>query len=175
MGTPVTATIRVTNTGNSEKDFFADARLAKHAREFAEAQDLLYGAAQQSVLIVLQGMDTSGKDGTITHVMAPINPQGCSVTSFKQPTAEEMAHDFLWRIHQHTPEKGYIAVFNRSHYEDVLVVRVHDLIPKKVWKARYDAGSAAIQDLNQARYYRLNEEIELLRLKAKADEKGAKP
>jgi PPK2 family polyphosphate:nucleotide phosphotransferase len=99
----------------------------------------LYGAAQQGVLIVLQGMDTSGKDGTITHVMAPINPQGCIVTSFKQPTPADLAHDFLWRVHPHAPARGMLAIFNRSHYEDVLVVRVHNLVPKAVWRERYDA------------------------------------
>jgi PPK2 family polyphosphate:nucleotide phosphotransferase len=116
----------------------ADERVAKLADELAEVQELLYGAAQQSVLIVLQGMDTSGKDGTISHVMAPINPQGCIVSSFKQPTPVELAHDFLWRIHPHAPAKGMMGIFNRSHYEDVLVVRVHDLVPKAVWRERYD-------------------------------------
>ena len=116
----------------------ADERLAKLADELAEVQELLYGAAQQSVLIVLQGMDTSGKDGTITHVMAPINPQGCIVSSFKQPTPVELAHDFLWRVHPHAPGKGMMGIFNRSHYEDVLVVRVHDIVPKAVWRERYD-------------------------------------
>lgn len=116
----------------------AEERLATLAAEFAEAQDLLYGAAHRSVLIVLQGMDTSGKDGAIKHVMAPINPQGCVVTAFKAPTPTELAHDFLWRVHQHTPVKGMIGIFNRSHYEDVLIARVHNLVPKVVWRARYD-------------------------------------
>ena len=113
-------------------------RLAALAAEFAEAQDLLYGAAHRSLLIVLQGMDTSGKDGTITHVMAPINPQGCSVVAFKAPSPAELAHDFLWRIHPHVPAKGMIGIFNRSHYEDVLIARVHNLVPKVVWRKRYD-------------------------------------
>lgn len=116
----------------------ADERLVKLGAEFATVQELLYGAAHQSVLIVLQGMDTSGKDGTITHVMAPINPQGCIVSSFKQPTPQELAHDFLWRVHPHAPGKGMIGIFNRSHYEDVLVVRVHELVPKEVWQERYE-------------------------------------
>jgi PPK2 family polyphosphate:nucleotide phosphotransferase len=90
------------------------------------------------VLVVLQGMDTSGKDGTIRHVMTGASPQSCKVTSFKQPTSHELAHDFLWRVHQAVPEKGNIGIFNRSHYEDVLVVRVHKLVPKKIWAARYD-------------------------------------
>lgn len=117
----------------------AEARTAQLADEFAEIQDLLYGSALQSVLIVLQGMDTSGKDGTIRHVMAPINPQGCNVAAFKEPTPTDLAHDFLWRVHPSAPAKGMITIFNRSHYEDVLVVRVHDLVPKRVWKRRYDA------------------------------------
>jgi PPK2 family polyphosphate:nucleotide phosphotransferase len=116
----------------------ADTRMVNLAAELAAVQELLYGAANQAVLIVLQGMDTSGKDGTISHVMSPINPQGCIVTSFKQPTPQELAHDFLWRVHPHAPGKGMMAIFNRSHYEDVLVVRVHDLVPKEVWRERYE-------------------------------------
>ena len=117
----------------------AEARTEARAAEFAEIQELLYGAAQQSVLIILQGMDTSGKDGTIRHVMAPLNPQGCSVAAFKEPTPADLAHDFLWRVHSRTPAKGMIGIFNRSQYEDVLVARVHNLVPKAVWKRRYDA------------------------------------
>ena len=116
----------------------AEARVAELGAEFSEIQELLYGAAQQSVLIVLQGMDTSGKDGSIRHVLSQINPQGCSVVSFKQPTPQDLAHDFLWRVHPFAPAKGMIGIFNRSHYEDVLVVCVHDLVPKPVWKGRYD-------------------------------------
>jgi PPK2 family polyphosphate:nucleotide phosphotransferase len=111
---------------------------AKLIEELIELQELLYAARQQSVLVVLQGRDTSGKDGTIRHVAGPLNPQSCSVTSFKVPTAEELAHDFLWRIHSKTPPFGDIKFFNRSHYEDVLVVPVHDLVPEKVWRARFE-------------------------------------
>ncbi|MGZ6307805.1 MAG: PPK2 family polyphosphate kinase [Ktedonobacterales bacterium] len=103
-----------------------------------ELQDLLYGAAEQSVLIILQGLDTSGKDGTIKHVISSINPVGCHVWPFKVPTAEELSHDFLWRVHKRTPATGMFAIFNRSHYEDVLVARVHKLVPKDVWSKRYD-------------------------------------
>jgi PPK2 family polyphosphate:nucleotide phosphotransferase len=106
--------------------------------ELDELQEMCYAAASHAVLIVLQGMDTSGKDGTIEHVLASVNPQGCRVTSFKAPTAEERARDFLWRVHAAAPAKGMFGVFNRSHYEDVLVVRVRDLVPKAVWMARYD-------------------------------------
>ena len=107
-------------------------------QELIELQELLYAAQQQSVLIVLQGRDTSGKDGTIRHVLGPLNSQSCSVASFKVPTEEELAHDFLWRIHAQTPGTGHLKVFNRSHYEDVLVVRVHDLVPEAVWRPRFD-------------------------------------
>ncbi len=126
------------DTGGMKRET-AEARTAERGAEFAEIQELLYGAAQHSVLIVLQGMDTSGKDGTIRKVMAPINPQGCDVVAFKEPTTTDRAHDFLWRIHPYTPAKGMIGIFNRSHYEDVLIVRVHDLVPKAIWKERYDA------------------------------------
>jgi PPK2 family polyphosphate:nucleotide phosphotransferase len=101
-------------------------------------QDQFWAEARRSVLIVLQGIDAAGKDGTINKVMEAFNPQGCPVTSFKVPSSEELAHDFLWRIHKATPRKGEIGIFNRSHYEDVLVVRVHDIVPKAVWSKRYD-------------------------------------
>jgi PPK2 family polyphosphate:nucleotide phosphotransferase len=103
-----------------------------------ELQERLWAEQQRSVLVVLQGIDAAGKDGTIRKVMTAFNPQGCPVSSFKVPSTEELAHDYLWRIHKRTPAKGEIGIFNRSHYEDVLVVRVHDLVPKKVWSARYD-------------------------------------
>ena len=105
--------------------------------ELAELQQELYAASVNSVLVVLQGMDTSGKDGTIRNVLSGVNPQGCQVTSFKTPTVEELAHDFLWRVHTRVPAKGMIGVFNRSHYEDVVIVRVHQLVPEHLWQARY--------------------------------------
>jgi PPK2 family polyphosphate:nucleotide phosphotransferase len=116
----------------------------------ARQQELLYAAGTHSVLIVLQGTDTSGKDGTIKHVMSAINPVGCHVWSFKVPTAEELAHDFLWRIHQRTPARGMMAIFNRSHYEDVLVARVHKLVPRGVWQERYGAINAFEQLLSNS-------------------------
>jgi PPK2 family polyphosphate:nucleotide phosphotransferase len=106
--------------------------------ELVELQELLYAVQTESVLVVLQGRDTSGKDGTIRHVAGPLNSQSCSVASFKVPTEEELAHDFLWRVHTQTPPKGHIKIFNRSHYEDVLVVRVHELAPEEVWRERYE-------------------------------------
>ena len=117
----------------------AKAETDKHRESIAKVQDLMYAEAHQSLLIVLQAMDAGGKDGTVRHAMSTFNPMGTTVTSFKRPTAEESKHDFLWRIHPHAPAKGMVAVFNRSHYEDVLVVRVHNLVPKNIWSKRYDA------------------------------------
>jgi PPK2 family polyphosphate:nucleotide phosphotransferase len=114
------------------------AKLAKTLKRLDNLQDLLYAGKKHALLIILQAMDAGGKDGTIRHVISGVSPQGCSVTSFKVPTTEELAHDFLWRIHRAVPEKGKMGIFNRSQYEDVLVVRVHDIVPKKVWEARYD-------------------------------------
>lgn len=113
-------------------------RLQKNVRRLSELQYLLHAEQRRSVLVVLQAMDAGGKDGVVRHVFSGINPQGCRVTSFKAPTSEELAHDFLWRIHKALPAKGEIGVFNRSHYEDVLIVRVHDLVPRSVWAKRYD-------------------------------------
>ena len=118
------------------------AQLAVLATQLADLQELLYAEHKQKVLIVLQGMDTSGKDSTIRHVFGDVNPQGTKVHSFKVPTQQELDHDYLWRVHKNTPGKGEIAIFNRSHYEDVLVVRVHGLMPKSVWKKRYDQINA---------------------------------
>jgi PPK2 family polyphosphate:nucleotide phosphotransferase len=103
-----------------------------------DLQDRLWAEAKRSVLVVLQGIDAAGKDGTIAKVMEAFNPQGCPVTSFKVPTPEELAHDFLWRVHKRTPGHGEVGIFNRSHYEDVLVVRVHDIVPRAVWSKRYE-------------------------------------
>ena len=106
--------------------------------ELEALQELLYAEGKQKVLIVLQAMDTGGKDGTIRHVFEGVNPQGVDVASFKKPTPVEMAHDYLWRIHAATPSTGEIVIFNRSHYEDVLVVRVRNLVPQERWEARYE-------------------------------------
>jgi PPK2 family polyphosphate:nucleotide phosphotransferase len=107
-----------------------------------DLQDRLWAEGRHKVLVVLQGIDAAGKDGTLRHVMGAFNPLGCPVSSFKVPSAEEMAHDYLWRIHHRVPGRGEIAIFNRSHYEDVLIVRVHDLVPKSVWSRRYDQINA---------------------------------
>lgn len=107
-------------------------------RELESLQELLYAEHRHPVLIVLQGMDTSGKDGTIRHVFEGVNPQGVRVANFKVPTPIELDHDYLWRVHAQMPARGEMVIFNRSHYEDVLVVRVHDLVPKEVWSRRYE-------------------------------------
>src|SRR5258706_5375901 len=112
-------------------------RFAKLSTELGGLQEELYAAGQHAALVILQGMDTSGKDGTIRRVFESVNPQACHVWPFKVPTKEELAHDFLWRVHQVVPRTGLFGIFNRSHYEDVLVARVRRLVPKDVWKARY--------------------------------------
>ncbi len=120
----------------------AEPELAKQLDRLGDLQDRLWAEAKRSVLVVLQGIDAAGKDGTINKVMEAFNPQGCPVTSFKVPSTEELAHDYLWRIHKAVPRKGEIGIFNRSHYEDVLIVRVHDLVPKRVWSKRFDQINA---------------------------------
>lgn len=114
------------------------ASLKKTLIRLDDLQYRMYAERKRSLLIVFQGLDAAGKDGTIRHVMSGVNPQGCRVTAFKTPTREEAAHDFLWRVHKAVPEFGDIGIFNRSHYEDVLVVRVHNLVPKDIWSRRYD-------------------------------------
>jgi PPK2 family polyphosphate:nucleotide phosphotransferase len=113
-------------------------KLAALIEELKVLQELLYADRTQSLLVVLQGRDTSGKDGTIRNVAGPLNSQSCTVASFKAPSELELAHDFLWRVHAQTPVAGDIKIFNRSHYEDVLVARIHKLAPKKIWRRRYE-------------------------------------
>ncbi len=120
----------------------AEAEFARLTVEIDELQELLYGAGTHSLLVILQGMDTSGKDGTVRKVFSQVSPLGSYVVSFKVPTEEELAHDFLWRVHAWTPRRGMIGIFNRSHYEDVLVVRVQGLAPEPVWRARYEQINA---------------------------------
>ncbi len=116
----------------------ASTAIAKNVQRLHDLQILLYADHRRSVLVCLQGLDAAGKDGTIAHVFSAVNPQGVDVAQFKVPTPQEQAHDFLWRIHQRTPAAGQIAIFNRSHYEDVLVARVHGTMPESVWSRRYD-------------------------------------
>lgn len=111
---------------------------ARNVQRLGELQEVLYAQGKHALLIVLQGMDTSGKDGAIEHVFSAVDPQGCQVTSFKVPSTLELSHDYLWRIHQAVPTRGMIGIFNRSHYESVLVERVKGLAPKEVWSKRYE-------------------------------------
>jgi PPK2 family polyphosphate:nucleotide phosphotransferase len=128
----------------------AEQRLADNIDALQKLQYTLYAEHQRSVLVVLQAMDAGGKDSTIRHVLGPLNPQGVQVKNFKRPTPDELAHDFLWRIHQHTPRQGHIQVFNRSHYEDVLVARVDQLVPNSVWSERYQIINEFERALTQA-------------------------
>ncbi|MBN8467699.1 polyphosphate kinase 2 family protein [Corallococcus exiguus] len=130
------ARIPTTPPKKADKDA-AKAEFDALGEELFDLQDLLWGAKMNSVLIVLQGRDTAGKDGTIKHVVGSLNPRGVSVTSFGVPSTEEREHDFLWRVHLKTPRQGEFSIFNRSHYEDVLVARVNNLVPKELWKVRY--------------------------------------
>lgn len=120
--------------------------IEKVQRRMHELQFKLYAEGKHSLLICLQAPDAGGKDGVVQHVIDAMNPQSCRVVGFKQPSREESAHDFLWRIEKETPKRGEVVIFNRSHYEDVLVVRVHNLVPKKTWSKRYEE----INDLKSA-------------------------
>jgi len=135
--------VNLDDLDNSGKKHFNDdkesgqKKLAKYKEDIARLQDIFYAEHKHRLLIVLQAMDTAGKDGTISAVFEGVNPQGVRVVNFKVPTLPELDHDYLWRVHPHTPGKGEIVVFNRSHYEDVLVVRVHNLVPEQRWRKRY--------------------------------------
>jgi PPK2 family polyphosphate:nucleotide phosphotransferase len=122
--------------------------LEKQRRRIQDLQERLYAENEQGLLIVLQAMDTGGKDGTIKHVFSGVNPQGCRVSSFKAPSAVESNHDFLWRYHRSAPARGRIGIFNRSHYEDVLVVRVKNMVPEDIWRWRYDQINAFERNLS---------------------------
>ena len=124
-----------------DKDAVRD-KTEKLQQRIGELQELLHANARHAVLLLLQGMDTSGKDGAARHVLEFVNPAGVETANFKAPSAEELAHDYLWRIHQRVPRYGNIGVFNRSHYEEVLVVRVMKLQPERIWRARYDQINA---------------------------------
>ena len=125
-------------TGDYESKAETKAELKRNGKRLRDLQEVLWAENKHALLIVLQALDAGGKDGTIKHVMRGVNPQGCQVTSFKVPTDEELEHDYLWRVHKATPRRGDIGIFNRSHYEDVLVVRVHNLVPESVWQQRYE-------------------------------------
>lgn len=138
------AEVRLADWDPNDRSLFDGGKKARKERvkelnaELEELQELLYAEGKHKILVVLQAPDTGGKDGTIRHVFDGTNPQGVRVASFKKPTPRELSQDFLWRYHQHCPRNGQITIFNRSHYEDVLIVRVHDLVPRQVWERRYD-------------------------------------
>lgn len=163
-------------TGKHKKKASALADIRKYARRLRELQYLLYAEGKRGLLICLQAMDTGGKDGTIRHVLGYMNTQGCRVQSFKVPSTEEAGHDFLWRIHRVTPSLGEVVIFNRSHYEDVLVTRVHKLIPKKRWQARYECINAFEQYLSDNRihilkfFLHISKEEQLKRFKQRLDD-----
>ena len=124
--------------GDIDSDKTIDRATDKQCERISELQRVFYADGRYAMLIVLQGRDAAGKDGLIRKVFSGMNPQGCTVSTFKAPSEYEASHDFLWRVHQRVPPRGMIGIFNRSHYEDILVPRVRGLVPKKVWSARYD-------------------------------------
>ncbi|MBL8096834.1 MAG: polyphosphate kinase 2 family protein [Anaerolineales bacterium] len=137
------AKIDTTGTPGFKGDKAAgEARVARLADRLNALQDLMFAEGKQRLLVVLQAMDTGGKDGTVRSVFARVGQQGARVANFKAPTSTELAHDYLWRVHSEVPGRGEIVIFNRSHYEDVLVVRVHEFVPKEVWRRRYDQINA---------------------------------
>jgi PPK2 family polyphosphate:nucleotide phosphotransferase len=150
--------------------------IERYQKRLRELQELLYVERRRSLLICLQAMDTGGKDGTINHFLSAMNPQGCRVAAFRRPSAEELAHDFLWRIHRAVPASGEVVIFNRSHYEDVLIVRVHNLVPKDTWSVRYDRINAFEQGLvdHDAQilkfYLHISKEEQLSRFKDRLDD-----
>jgi PPK2 family polyphosphate:nucleotide phosphotransferase len=154
----------------------AAGEIAHYQKKLFELQDLLYAEHRHSLLICLQALDTAGKDGAINHVLSAMNPQGCRVAAFKQPTPEELAHDFLWRAHKAAPARGEVVIFNRSHYEDVLVVRVHNLVPKETWSCRYGRINAFEKGLVENNthilkfYLHISKEEQLERFKERLDD-----
>lgn len=154
----------------------AQEQTAKNLARIAELQELMYAEHKHSLLIVLQAMDAGGKDGAVNVIGGAMNPQGVNVVSFKVPSAVEKDHDYLWRIHQETPRKGYATIFNRSHYEEVLVVRVHNFVPKDVWKERYDEINNFEKVLNKSGtgilkfYLHIDKDEQLKRFKERIDD-----
>ena len=163
-------------TGKHESHAAAVEETAKQVERMERLQYLLYADARQSLLVVLQGLDAAGKDGTIRHLFVGFNPQGTFVSPFKQPTKQEMAHDFLWRAHRCVPGDGEVAIFNRSHYEDVLIVRVHKLVPKSIWSERYELINDFEKMLTENRtrilkfYLHISPEEQLARFRQRLDD-----
>ena len=137
-------------TGKSESKASTKKEMAELSQKMCDLQGLLYAEGRHSLLICLQALDAGGKDGTLVHVFGAMNPLGTRVHAFKVPTEDELRHDFLWRVHTRTPGRGEVVIFNRSHYEDVLIVRVHNLVPKSVWSKRYDLINEFEKNLTEA-------------------------
>jgi PPK2 family polyphosphate:nucleotide phosphotransferase len=162
--------------GRNESQEQAKDQITQYQKRLFELQGLLYAEGKRSLLICLQAMDAGGKDGTIKHVLGAMNPLGCRAVCFRQPSEEEAAHDFLWRIHRAVPCKGEIAIFNRSHYEDVLIVRVHNLVPKSIWSQRYEMINAFEKglfdnDTNILKFYlHISKEEQLKRFKDRLED-----
>lgn len=162
--------------GHHESREAAAQDVQRYGTRLRELQELLYAEGRRSLLICLQAMDTGGKDGVINHVLGAMNPQGCRVAHFRQPSLEEAAHDFLWRAHRAAPRRGEVVIFNRSHYEDVLIVRVHERVPRSVWSARYEQINeferllAADGTVILKFYLHISNEEQLARLKARLDD-----
>ena len=163
-------------TGEHETHEKALPEIQAHVERMDKLQYLLYADGNQSLLVVLQALDAAGKDGVIRHVFSGMNPQGTSVFGFKHPSKEEADHDFLWRAHLRAPGKGEVVVFNRSHYEDVLVVRVHKLVPRSVWSKRYEQINAFETTLSRAGttilkfFLHISPEEQLARFKQRLDD-----
>ena len=159
--------------GNRER---AATETREQVARMERLQYRLYADANQSLLVVLQGLDAAGKDGTIRHLFSGMNPQGVSVFAFKEPTEPELEHDFLWRVHRHAPGNGEVVIYNRSHYEDVLVARVHKLVARQVWSKRYDLINAFEQMLAENRtrilkfYLHISPGEQLARFKQRLDD-----
>ena len=164
------------DTGKFEHRKDCEDESDKNRLKLRKIQDVLYAESRRSLLVVLQAMDAGGKDGTIDYIFSGINPQGCQVTSFKVPSALEKSHDFLWRIHTAAPHDGMIGIFNRSHYESVLVERIHEIVPKSVWKKRYDHINAFEQMLSDEGtrvvkfFLHISKKEQLQRIQARLDD-----
>lgn len=162
--------------GHHQDRAAAAEEIEHYSQRLRALQELLYAQGQRSLLICLQAMDTGGKDGVINHVLAAMNPQGCRVAHFRRPSTEEAAHDFLWRAHRAAPARGEVVIFNRSHYEDVLIARVHERVPKSVWSGRYERINEFERTLGEAGtlilkfYLHISSEEQLERFKARLDD-----
>lgn len=150
--------------------------IEQYQKKLRNLQELFYADGRSSLLICLQGMDTGGKDGTINHILGAMNPQGCRVVAFRKPSDEELAHDFLWRIHRAVPSRGQVTIFNRSHYEDVLIVRVHTLVPQTIWSSRYGQINSFEKELVESNthilkfYLHISKQEQLSRFKDRLDD-----